>query len=153
MSPGFCVQCCQLLWQRWESRHPSGGPERGCVQKSGTARPDPACNETQPSWEGNPACRPPQTKNQAASCQPVMLLLPLHWLAFFFFFSFSIVGATWKGGRFLQLGQWPCGAQCKYINLFIHLFNIYQKLAMCPVLCKVFGMQCCWDTLSTQGPL
>lgn len=64
------------------------GAEAACKSLE-QQRPDPACNETKQSWEGNSACKPPQTKNQAASCPPVMLHLPLQWPAFF-----TLVGAT-----------------------------------------------------------
>ena len=95
-------------------------------------RPDPACNETKESWERNSAGKPPQTKNQAASCLLVMLYLPLQRS------PFSAIVRAWEGCSILQLGQRPCRSRCKYLHSFIHLFNIYQKLAMCLVLCSVW---------------
>lgn len=98
-------------------------------------RPNRAGKET--------AGKPPQTKNQAASCLPVVLYLPLQRP------PFPAIVRAWEGCSILQLGQRPCRSRCKYIHSFIHLFNIYQKLAMCLVLCSV------WDAgiNRTHSPL
>lgn len=129
---------------------PLEGPREAACRSLEQPRPDPACNETEQSWEGNPPADllKQRTKWPAASCHAS----PSSVVASHFLFFFLNSRGNMKRWQIIMLGQWPCGARCKYIHLFIHLFNVYRKLAMCLVPCKVFGMQCYGDTRPTRGP-
>lgn len=147
-----CVPCIVLSAHRAEMRKLTAlwrARAGAACRRLGEQRPHSACNETKQSREGNSACKPPQTKDQAASCLPVMLHLPLQWP---FFFFFPILWTTSKGCNILQFGQQPCGTQCKHIHLFIHLSNIYQKLSICLVLAKCLGCSDKWGMFSTREP-
>lgn len=148
VSPVFHVPHCQLIWQRWESWQPSGGLElRLCAEVWNgrdlilhVMRPNRAGREIRLASPLRQRIKPPAA---CLSC----FNLPLQWPSLS-----TTVRENWKGCSVLQLGQQPRRSQCKYIHLFIHLFNIYQKLAMCLVLCKVLGCKDKQDTLFTRDP-